>query len=215
MTSRAIKVGMSVALAVTVGGIAARSARGESGIANVALPPVTVLCPTIGHTSAPDANGWTTQFSGATNPGTVAAQVNAAAGTLECTYTAVPTAGTSFTTADVRRAAPSSGTCVGSGYTRPLGFRCEAVDHTYSNILCPSPPVLTDSLDDPAWTTKHAGVTMTADLINGSLHCREVTQPAIGVLAKPVTLATATRPLGKQTCQVASNGTSFSCTGTQ
>src|SRR5271170_6358255 len=78
MTSSAMKVGMGVALVVTVGGIAARSARGDSGIANVALPPVTVPCPALGHTSAPDANGWTTQFPSAPSQGTTAAQVNTA-----------------------------------------------------------------------------------------------------------------------------------------
>jgi hypothetical protein len=200
---------VGVIVAVVVGGLATRSARGESGVANIALPPVTVTCPTLGHSSGPDANGWTTQFVRPNDQAKIIAEVNPAAETLKCSY--MMRAGDATTIANVSKVAPSgAGVWLGSGLSQPALFK-----RGQDTVACPSLS-LTDSLDDPAWTTKHGGTGISADVVGAQLTCREVASggSAAAGAVNVVQLATATRPFGKlQNCQVASNGSSFNCLG--
>ena len=57
----------------------------------------------------------------------------------------------------------------------------------------------------------HSGVTRVATMTGGVLTCTEEARVTVAN-SVPIKFAVATKPLGKQSCQVAAGGSSFACT---
>jgi hypothetical protein len=170
----------------------------------------TIACPSFGHTNPPDASGWTTKYFGYPNAN-VAAEITG--GSFVCHDVMNPAVPLAPFVAQSSRPVPADYKCSPSGPGAPPTFSCVSAGRPPLFIPCPVTAV-SDTLDDPAWSTRHDAGTALAGVATTTPPTLECTYLAASsfVGANGTEVATASRPVGGlRGCQVGPDGKSFSC----
>jgi hypothetical protein len=174
---------------------------------------MTISCPPVGHTNPPDASGWTSSYLPYPNA-TVTAEISS--GNFVCHDILNPAVPLAPFVAQSTHPVPADGlTCTPSPPGAPPAFRCVGGTplKRVVDFACPVTAV-SDTLDDPAWSTRHNSGTAIVGVTSATpsnLQCTFLASTSF-VGSNGTEVATATRPVGTlRGCQVAADGKSFTC----